>query len=385
MDSLEILVKRFDHDPDAYRAAIQTSFESDRESFVRNALPLLRADASSPGYQYLLAFLIARGCAVAIVSDAALLTADEARTVARRLSALDPLFAMKLARAVPAAPADATEGRLDAVTGRLVDLIVSLRDGQGILPAAAVLLRHPDRHIQSKAALIVGRIHHSHKWVDQKLSDPDPRVRANAVESLWGANTEGARAVFLTATANEDNRVAGNAVIGLYRMGDATSIGWTASMSAAENPRRRATGAWIMGRTGDARFAHSLRQMVADADPDVRRNAYRAMCALNGAHKNRSGDNNLLVVALLQTIPGAPSAKLRVEDSTGMPVHGIRPTMFSLTAGGVPVFHYEVQERGAWYEVCWEPPSPEHAGPVEIFVQTPSASGSLVLHRSSPE
>ena len=385
MDSLEILVKRFDHDPNAYRAAIQTSFESDRESFVRNALPLLRADASSPGYQYLLAFLIARGCAVPIVSDTALLSADQARAVARRLNSLDPLFAMKLARALPKASADATEGRLDPLTARLVDLIVSLQDGQGILPAAAVLLRHPNRHIQSKAALIVGRIHRNHKWVDQKLSDPDPRVRANAVESLWGANTEGARAVFLTAMASEDNRVAGNAVIGLYRMGDATSIGWAASMSASQNPRRRATGAWIMGRTGDARFVPLLRQMVADPDPDVRRNAYRAMCALNGAHENRSGDHSLRVVALRQIIPGAPSARLRVEDSTGTPVRGIRPTMFSLTAGGIPVFQYDVQERGAWYEICWEPPSPEHAGPVEIFVRTSSAGGSLVLHQSPPE
>ena len=385
MDSLEILVKRFDHDPNAYRAAIQTSFESDRESFIRNALPLLRADASGPGYQYLLTFLIAAGCALRIVSDSTFLSAEEARVVARRMSALDPLFAMKLARALPQAAEDATEGRLDPMTARLVDLIASLQDGQGILPAAAVLLRHSNRHIQSKAALIVGRLHRNHKWVDQKLSDPDPRVRANAVESLWGASTEGARAVFLTAIASDDNRVAGNAVIGLYRMGDATSIALATSMSASENARRRATGAWIMGRTGDARFVPVLRQMVADPDPDVRRNVFRAMCALNGAHKNRSSGTSLRLAALPQTIPGAPSVTLRVEDSAGIPVRGIRPTMFSLTACGLPVLHYEVQERDALYEICWEPPSPGHATPVEIFVQTPSASGSLDIGLSPPE
>jgi len=104
------------------------------------------------------------------------------------------------------------------------------------------------------------------------------------------------------------------------------------------------------------------------------------MCALNAVHRNRPGENRLLVMALPQSVPGAPSAALRVEDSAGTPVRGIRPTGFSLTAGGLPVFQYDVQERNAHYETCWEPPSSKHTTPVEIFVQTSSARGALTLH-----
>jgi hypothetical protein len=383
MDSLEILVKHFESDPSAYGTAMRTLFRGNPESFRENALALLRAPSGSLGYQYLLTLLTASGSAVPLVSDPSLLTGEQAAAVARQLGAIDPLFCAKLARALPEEPADSGDSRLSPVMARLLDLIGALQEGEQILPVAAALLSHANRHVRSKAALVIGRVRKSYVWVDQRLSDPDPRVRANAVESLWDASTEGARAVFLTAIADADNRVAGNAIVGLYRLGDAASIGLAAALGTSADPRRRATGAWIMGRTGDTRFVSFLGQMVTDKDPHVRGNVFRALAGLKAARERDADAACLNVIALPQTIPGAPILTVRVEDRGGASIRGLLPTAFALTAHGALVLHYDVQARnlrdGAVYEIHWEPPGPKLAWPVRVCVSGEASCGTLTL------
>jgi hypothetical protein len=320
---------------------------------------------------------------VPLLSDPSLLTGEQAAVVTRQLSAIDPLFCIKLARALPEGPFGSGDSRLSPLVARLIELIGALQEGQQILPVAVALLRHPNRHVRSKAALVIGRVRKSHAWVDQRLGDPDPRVRANAVESLWDASTEGARAVFLAAIADSDNRVAGNAIVGLYRLGDAASIGLAAALSTSADPRRRATGAWIMGRTGDMRFVSLLGQMVTDKDPLVRRNVFRALARLKAARERHADAECLNVIALRQTIPGAPILTVRVEDRAGAGLRGLLPTAFALTAHGVPVLQYDVQERnlrdGAVYEIHWEPQGPELAWPLWICVSGEACRGTLAL------
>ncbi|MGA3028807.1 MAG: HEAT repeat domain-containing protein [Bryobacteraceae bacterium] len=383
MDSLEILVKRFESDPAAYGTAMRTLFHGNCENFLESALPLLRAPSASMGFQYLLTLLTSSGCAVPLLSDPTLLTVAQAAAVARQLGALDPLFCTKLARALPEEPSGSGDSRLSPLVARLIELIGALQEGRQPLPVAVALLRHPNRHVRSKAALVIGRVRRSYAWVDQRLSDPDPRVRANAVESLWDNSTEGARAIFLAAIADTDNRVAGNAIVGLYRLGDAASIGLAAALGTSPDPRRRATGAWIMGRTGDARFVSLLGQMVTDKDPHARRNVFRALAALKAAREGHPDAECLHVTALPQTIPGAPILTVRVEDRGGARLHGLLPTAFALTAHGMPVLQYDVQERNPWdgpaYEIHWEPPDPQNAWPVRICVLGEACRGALTL------
>jgi hypothetical protein len=299
------------------------------------------------------------------------------------LGAIDPLFCAKLARSLPEEPAGSGDSRLGPVMARLLDLIGALQEGRQILPVAAALLRHPNRHVRSKTALLMGRIRKDHAWAEQRLSDPDPRVRANAVESLWDTSSEGARAVFLAAIADADSRVAGNAIVGLYRLGDAASIGLTAALGTSADPRRRATGAWIMGRTGDMRFVNPLGQMVTDKDTDVRRNVFAALARLKAARERQAHAECLRVTALPQTIPGAPILSVRVEDRGGARLRGLLPTAFALTAHGAPVLHYDVRQRNPWdgavYEIHWEPPGPEPAWPVRICVSGEACRGALTI------
>jgi len=384
MDSLEILVKRFDSDPSAYGTAMRTLFHANPCSFRENALPFLRAPSESLGCRYLLTLLAASGCAVSLVSDPSLLTGQQAKTVARQIAAIDPLFCTRLARALPEEPAGSGDSRLSPLMARLLELIGALQDGQQIFPVAAALLRHPNRHVRSKTALLIGRVRKSHAWVERQLSDPDPRVRANAVESLWDAATAGARAVFLAAIADSDNRVAGNAIVGLYRLGDAASIGLAAALGDSADSPTRATGAWIMGRTGDTRFVPVLGQMVTDRDPQVRGNVFAALATLKAARERHASAQCLKVTALSQAIPGAPILTVRVADRGGARLRGLPPTAFALTAHGAPVLQYDVRESNPWdgaaYEIHWDPPDPQHAWPVQVCVSGEAGHGALTLH-----
>ena len=61
---------------------------------------------------------------------------------------------------------------------------------------------------------MIGRGSKSTKWVMGRLSESDPRVRANAIESMWGVDTPEARTLLNFAVSDANNRVAGNALLG---------------------------------------------------------------------------------------------------------------------------------------------------------------------------
>ena len=83
------------------------------------------------------------------------------------------------------------------------------------------LLRHPNPYLRSKAVKVVGRGSKSPKWVRQRLADPDPRIRANAIESLWSVDNAEARSLLHFAAAEDGhNRVVANALLGLYYLGE---------------------------------------------------------------------------------------------------------------------------------------------------------------------
>ena len=109
-----------------------------------------------------------------------------------------------------------------------------ISDGARIFPFVVRLLRHANPHIRSKAVLMIGRGNHSPRWVRERLADTDPRIRANAAEALWGVETAEARELLQSLVHDSNNRVAGNAILGLYRLGDYSMIPEIAAMARHE-------------------------------------------------------------------------------------------------------------------------------------------------------
>lgn len=172
------------------------------------------------------------------------------------------------------------------------------------------------------------------------LADEDPRVRANAVESLWGRRDEQAAAVFLEKLEDRHQRVAANAAVGLYLAGRTESVAALWSMAHHADPARRSAAVWAMGRTGDWRFLDLLSSLrKGKAAPVVlHRNVVRARERILRAEAIPRGAASLRISRL----PAGGCLRLRVQvsregEGAGIP---LRPTDFTLECDGAVVWRY---------------------------------------------
>jgi HEAT repeat protein len=165
-----------------------------------------------------------------------------------------------------------------------MDILCEIADPGHIMPSLMRMMRHPNTYLRSKAVKMIGRGSLSAKWVMGRLSESDPRVRANAVESLWGVDTPEARTLLSFAVNDANNRVVGNALLGLYYLGDSPVLAEVMKLAGVESPLFRASAAWVMGEAGDPRFTEALRRMISDPDAAVRKRAFAALGQIKTAN-----------------------------------------------------------------------------------------------------
>ncbi len=355
MEDLKQLIHDFDIRPMVAGRQMRQLLETDRAAFLESSLVYLRAATDNPGSHYLLTLLMMNGMIVGPLSDPALFSLDEAVSLARMLLRLEPLLDIKMVRSLSEVKDPNSMEELEQKAGsakgiRLLDILGAISDGTRILPVMARLLNHPDGWVRSKAALMVGRNNKNYKWVEQRLSEPDSRVRANALESLWGVESEGSRGVFWGALADPDNRVAGNALFGLYRLGEADSIPLTLDLLKHSDADFRLTGIWVMGNTGDQRFLGVLARILADSNPKIRTAAFRAVARLKqqGAVQVVSPKLEIRVRGIEDSDAWAQVAvEVWSEGDHSSPckeISGLKATQFALYENSLLVTHYQVEE-----------------------------------------
>jgi HEAT repeat protein len=81
---------------------------------------------------------------------------------------------------------------------------------------------------------------------------------------------------------DQNNRVAGNALVGLHRLGEPAVGQLVQRMLQDSRPIFRTTAAWVMGKIGGPEFIESLRQAVGDRDKLVADTARSALAAIEG-------------------------------------------------------------------------------------------------------
>ncbi len=118
-----------------------------------------------------------------------------------------------------------------------------------------------DVRLRSSLALAWGRLAKLAGEGAVWLEDEDPRVRANAVESLWGRCDSQAVQIFTEKLDDPHHRVAANAAVGLYLAGRTESFLALWNMARHADSSRRAAAVWAIGRTGDARFLPLLGEL----------------------------------------------------------------------------------------------------------------------------
>jgi HEAT repeat protein len=342
---LQKLMESFDDSPAISSKRMRELLESDRAAFRPAALASLRQAQDNRAYRYLVALLAGNHMLVKIVCDPSL-RMPAALMLARTGIKANPALDADLARELVNQMGTDTLG--DDVVIRSLGILGAISSGRRLLPLLTTLLHHPNPRVRSKVALLIGRRQGSVRWVEHHKDEGDPRVRANAIEGLWGSTDEGVQKLLWEASRDQNNRVAGNALIGLYRMGDVRGIGAVLDMAAHAEARFRATAGWVMGESADPRFLAPLGRMLADPDKMVRARAFRAL----GAVRQRAAKltarerlrSHLWEARLLAD--GTRRLRLAVTDAAGAFLP-LSPTQFVVTEDSEAITEYEVCRRAA--------------------------------------
>lgn len=228
---------------------------------------------------------------------------------------------------------------------RILELVSAISSGARTITLLTQLIQSPDPKIQSKIALIVGRINRNLQWAEQHLKDPDPRVRANALEAIWGLDSDAGKALFLTASTDPDSRVSGNAAVGLYRAGDLMGAEILVSMLGSSDCRQRATAAWCITQTADPRFLPIISRHITEKDQGVRQHIFRALAGIRQRIRTARDAGQLqLLVTRTETKDGL--RRVDIYASRGeQPLAGLPAVQFVLEDSGAGVNRLKLQPR----------------------------------------
>jgi hypothetical protein len=344
---LGVLVRNFEADAVTSRQQIRDILDNDRELFYTSSLEIFQSTPDSRGVQFLVALLAANGMLLRSLCDPSL-NRDEALSLGRAARRADPMVDATLARDL----ADSAVGSGSTTItnpARVMDILSEIGDPTRIMGSLMRMMRHPDANLRSKAVKMIGRGTRSVRWVMGRLSEADPRVRANAIESLWGMDTPETRALLNFATNDADNRVVGNALLGLYHMGESSVLADLIKMSGHESPSFRTSAAWAMGESADPRFSEALRRMIGEPDAAVRKCAFASLARLKAANAQAATGVEWHVAGRM--LPGESLKGLRrimvavAADDARCAQPKVAPLQFVLSEGGQFITSYKVAEK----------------------------------------
>ena len=274
---LRSLVADFESNSAMCRRDIRRLVEKDPPSFLRAACRVLKESPTGPGSVYLAELLWSSSELFASLADPLLMPLSAAIALAKAWVMWEPLLDIKLLH-IGFPPDAGAVSEMDIARGRRVLAIAQeLPAERHILLPLAGLLRSPDAQVRLAATALYGRANNNPEWVRKRLADGEANVRAHAVTSLWGTDSEAARAVLREAARDSDPQVAANALIGLHYGGAPEVSTNLHTMAVHGNPKSRAAAAFAMGRTLHAEFRPALEGLLKDHDPGVRGEALKAL------------------------------------------------------------------------------------------------------------
>jgi hypothetical protein len=308
-------------------------------TFQHVILSLLLEARDTPRFRFLIAYLSSRGLLPQCV--------QALRRKDRGLAALVVELAERmLPDGTLLAPASKGAGpELDA--SYLLGLLEAFSTGLNLLTLHTGAMDGLDERLRARLAAILGKAARTHDVFLALVTDGDPRVRANAVESLWGSTSAMAREVFEKAARDAHHRVAANALVGQYLQGRPESVAGFVSMIRRQDQASRAAAAWAMGRVGDERFVpllHATRRLPGQ-DPPVVRNC---LAAIKRIQHNSAGVEVVDLAVRILDVHRAEGDRATLLVSA-QPIKPQAPvslpgTAFRIQAGDRPVWEYHSEE-----------------------------------------
>lgn len=371
-DLLRTLATNFGSNSALAAKTIRGMYLLDPIGFPPAVAELLRSGPDLPGTSFLVAMLVSEKDWLRTVCNPEKYTLEQALDLVQRARNMDPLTEVKLARML--VPLTFSDKRADEQESRFVMRVVEVLEGSpdpsAAVPALQQLVKCPNAEIRGKAAAVIAQVHQNPR-PDQGSAETDPRVASNAVEFLWGQGSPAARESFLNAAANPHHRIAATGIVGLYLMGDSSSIPMIFRLGRSECAKTRAAGAWAMGYVEDPRFLPRLVRLQEDSDTITRNGAFRS------TERIRQRVNQIRIAGTVRV--QIREAKCLGESHTvhlaivkeGRPMNDLDPRQLVVWNGLdlVEEFSFSRQDgTPPYYEIAFEsPPSPTHLVKVQVY------------------
>lgn len=278
-------LKSFPENPQQHGRRLRELLDEAPAEFLSVARGVFLDRSDTMQSRFLLALLSSHGHLLAMLRDLDKVNRETAILAARQVHKLDPGFERMVARML----LESQKGLRGAFEPEfLLNLLEGASGGLTLLPALGQLRNSDDPRVRSSMALLLGKSERAQDWFRLLRSDPDPRVRANAIESLWGQQGPFAAACFESGAQDGHQRVVANSWLGLYLQGDAGAVAGLAGMAKHADPLFRSAGSWAMGRSKDPRFLpllRELRQAVGLDQQSAEMLARNAMQAIGRVHQ----------------------------------------------------------------------------------------------------
>ncbi len=277
---------------------------------------------------------------------------ESAIAMAEKLAAADARFDAALFACLR----DTTQRWSDEAVLVGLDILDTISERDRLVLSVLRLLRDPNPKLRSKAALFVAKRRPQLKLVTDLSEEADARVRANTLESFFGVRDESMATLFQQYLSDENNRVAGNAALGLYLLGEPSSIQVIERMAKDERSAFRNTAVWIMGRTGDPRFASNLASQVSDPDKLVRRQVLLSLGRIKDALKTARAQSPMRINIMNHRRKiDMESLLVTLFGEDGQSLRGVPGTGFIVKANGAFVREYTVEELDCNHpvEICF--------------------------------
>ncbi len=307
--------------------------------FCAAAVEVLAGEDSERVKRYLVALLWTNNLLIPCLTNPAT-PPKKAESIAALARRVDPQLPAKLVGFV----LERTDLEPPECLERILGLLRSMPDAAGFRPLLTPLLRHPNARIRSKVALLAGEGNRNRTWFERRMLEDDPRVRANAIESAGTGVVEDLRPLFHAAAADSNNRVVGNALIALYRLGDPAAIANLYELASRPDPAFRSTAVWAMGETGDTRFLPVLAKILTDPSETIKAATFRAIRKLRG--RDGAGGRAMAVRILSEPYLSGSALKFVFGVSyQDRAVRKIAATAVRILVNGEFIYRYSIAEQ----------------------------------------
>ena len=239
-------VSSFSSNTAAAVALMRQIQDEDPSGFALAALRLLEGAAVSGGEQYLANLLFRNDLVLDFLYSLNGLPLPTAISLTQFVSTVEPNIDVILCRRLQREPGAAIDRIGHPQVLRVLSILDASSSCHRVVPWLQQALRHPHSHVRSKAALLFGRANTNLARFHQFMESPDHRIRANAVESLWGCTHRDAITCLRNISTDHHHRVRVNALLGLVWAGDEDALAQLKDLSSNGTPPFRAAAQWAL-------------------------------------------------------------------------------------------------------------------------------------------